>query len=360
MKTQIKKHPRQGGIAVLAAVLLLPLVAMLAFSVDYGYLLKQRARLQRAADAAALAAVRDLVPDEDGEQDFDVAYATVREYAQANIPEISGFSVLDSDIEIGRYDPATIYSGVTLLDDGIADTVRVTLRRDSSANSPVSLFFAHVLGIGDSDVVVTATAVLQKGTFLGPGSGVLPFTIPQHEWDALDDGEEWNVYGDGKIEDDNGNVIPGNWGTCDLGAENNSTSDLRDQIVDGLRQSDLDALHSNNRIPSSEHIDSRHDFNVNGDPGLSAGMKSAVTAVHGESRLVPVYDSVSGHGSGTEFHVVGWAVCKVVDSRFKGSSSSRVTLRKSNLFDGLLKPNPDLSATTGFIDGAFTSPALVE
>ena len=147
-------------------MLLIPLIGMLAFSIDIGYLLKKRAELQRAADAAALAAVRDLVPDSNGDQDLDQVRETVRNYAAMNISDVSGFTVLDSDITIGRFEPETVYTDFTILDDGILDTVRVTLRRDGSANSPIPLFFAGIFGVINSEVSATATAVLQKASIL--------------------------------------------------------------------------------------------------------------------------------------------------------------------------------------------------
>ena len=61
-----------------------------------------------------------------------------------------------------------------------------------------------------------------------------------------------------------------------------------------------------------------------------------------------------------EYHVVGWAVCEVVDSNWKGSKNTYVNIKKATTYDGLLKPNPDLADTEGAIEGAYTSPALVE
>ena len=61
-----------------------------------------------------------------------------------------------------------------------------------------------------------------------------------------------------------------------------------------------------------------------------------------------------------EFHVVGWAVCKVGDSYWNGNKNTHVNIQKSFMYDGLLKPNPDLSVTEGVIEGAFTTPSLVE
>lgn len=355
-----RQHKRKGAIAVFTAILLVPLLGMVAFTVDYGYILKKRADLQRAADAAVLAAVRDLLPDADGYQDLVKVRARVREYVAYNLKEIPDFVVLDSDIEIGRYDPSSVYDNFTLLDWGTFDTVRVTLRFDQQANSPVSLFFARLLGINESAVHATSTAILQKGSRLTPGVGVLPFTIPKAEWDNTQPGEVWSIYGDGRLEDNIGNTIPGNWGTLDIGANLNSTSDMRNQILNGLRQFDLDALYTQGRIPSSEYIDSRVPLNMTGDPGISSGLKLAVTAIEGQQRLIPIYDSAVGDGSHVEFHVVGWAVCEVIDSHWGGDKNTYLRVKKSYTYDALLRPQTDLSISEGVVEGAFAAAAIVE
>ena len=352
-----RKPKRLGANLVLVALLMVPLLAMVAFTVDYGYLLKVRTDLQRAADAAALAAVQDLIPASDGTQDLAAARATVRAYAATNVD--ASFQVLDSDIEIGRYDPATIYSNPTLLSTGIYDTVRVTLRRDSQANSPVSLFFASVLGIHDSDIAVTATAVLQKATTLGPGNDILPFSVPQAMWDTQGETDQWTIYGDGRLEDGDGNEVPGNWGTVDIGGTDNSTDDLVDQINTGLRQEDLDDLAYDGRIPSSTHINCDQPVSLNGDPGLSVGIKSAVRNAHGKKRIVPIYDTLDT-SDGLEFHVVRWGVVTVIDSAWVGEKNTYVKVEKDHVYSGELRPQTNLGNTVNVIEGAFTSPVLVE
>lgn len=351
---------RQGAIAATTALLLIPLAGMLAFAVDYGYVLRERSELQRMADAAALAAVQELVPKADLSQDKAATRAKVREYVLRNLTDFEGFTVLDQDIEIGRFDPATVFTNLTILSDGVADTVRVTLRRDSNTNPGVPMFFARVLGMQTSDVVVTATAVLQKARYLPPGSGVLPFSVPQSQWDNLAEGHVWSIYGDGHLEDASGNRVPGNWGTVDIGISNNSTRDLSDQIRGGLFQDDLNALHGETRIPTNEYIDGDLDFYVNGDTGLSGGMRHAVADVHGETRLIPIYDDLAGHGGGTEFRIVDWGVVQVVNSQFRGNGRTYVEVKKSYLYDGDLRPNHDLSDTSNSISAAFTTPALIE
>jgi hypothetical protein len=165
------------------------------------------------------------------------------------------------------------------------------------------------------------------------------------------------------MKDNDGNVIPGNWGTLDIGNSNNSTSDLSNQILYGLLQIDLNKLYSEGRIPQDDYIDSRQSWYGNGDPGLSVGMKSAIESTHGKTRLIPVYDSISPFpppsGNNVEIHVVGWAVAEVVDSRWQGNPKY-VRIKKSFAYDGLLKPQRDLSITDGVIEGAFTSPVLVQ
>ncbi len=354
-----RRYERRGTILVLVALISVPLIGIVAFAVDYGHLMKVRCDLQRYADCAALAAVQDLVPNETGYQDLAAVRTTARSYVTQNLG--AGFTVLDSDIEMGRFDPTTIYSQVTLLNSGIFDTVRVKLRRDSSANSKVPLFFAKVFGIDDSDVVASGTAVLQKGRYILPGADVLPFAVSKNEWNSLSPGDELVVYGDGRVEDGSGGTVPGNWGTLDIGSTNNSTSDLGNQIVNGLEQADLSALNSDGRIPTDEYIDAQSSTWMQADPGISAGMKGYVRQVHGQTRIIPLYEamSVSG-GDNLEYKITQWGVVKVIDSSWNGAQNISVKVQKAYVYEGDLRPNPSLNGNDDLISGAYTSPALVE
>ncbi len=354
------KFDRRGAVAVLVAVLMVPLLAMVAFAVDYGYVLKVRTDLQRTADAAALAAVQTLIPEADGTQDLDAVRATLRTYATSNTE--NSFQVLDADIEMGRYDPATIYSNLTLLNTGTFDTVRVTMRYDATANSRVALFFAQALGINDAAVTATATAVLQKARYLEPGTDVLPFAMPSDVWESHDPGDEWSVYGDGTLQDSSGNTIPGNWGTLDIGPQSNGTSELNDQILNGIDQADLDALYADGRIDDASYIDGNKSITLNGDPGLSTGLKNSVQQIYGQKRMVPIYEPLQGpmQGNNVEFTVTGWGVVEVVDSNWGGAHDTYVTVRKAYMYDGSIRPQPDLRETENIIEAVYTSPVLVE
>ena len=351
---------RSGVIAPLVALLLIPILGAIALAVDYGYLLALRTDLQRAADQAALAAVQELIPAPDGTQDLDSVRAAVRHYAEQNL-DLNNFQIDDADIEIGRYDPATIYTNFTILNSGIFDTVRVTLRRDDVTNGSVSLYFARVLGIEQSDVMATATAVLQKARYLPDGSDVLPMSIPQSTWDSQNPGDTWTIYGDGKVLDTTGQQIPGNWGTLDIGSTSNSTSDLDEQIRYGLDQNDLDSLYSDGSIPDNTHIDSQDPMWLNADTGISTGLKHSVRSVHGDTKLIPIYDTVNDSGGNNlQYHIVGWGVVKVVTSNWGGAKNTWVNIQKAYTYDGDLIAHGDLSETGEIIEAAYTAPVLVQ
>lgn len=370
---------RRGTLAILGGALMVAMLGLAAFSVDYGYLLKVRTDMQRIADAAALAATQDLIPDDNGNQNLTAVRAAVRSSVAGNVDDPS-FQVANADIEIGRYDPDTIYSGVTLRNTGIFDTVRVTLRRDGNVNPNVTLFFARILGTDTTAVTATSTAVLQKAMLLEPGADVMPFSIPLDVWQGKAPGEQWSIYGDGRLEDPIGNPIPGNWGTVDIGATINATSDINTQILNGLRQSDLDHLYSDSRIGQNTHIDAEDTFWANADPGMSSGMKHGVEPVHGEMRIVPIYDQLNtdeddddgngngnGNGNGSnsggnnlEYRIVRWGVVKIIDSSWNGNNANTyVEVQKNYMYSGELRAKNDLSAPAK-IDGAYTSPVLVK
>jgi hypothetical protein len=356
---KIRKTQRTGGVAVLLCLMLLPLMALMALFVDYGFLVYVRADLQRAADQATLAAVRDLVPDEFGNQDLTAVRATVREYLAANLD--ANFSIPDSDIEIGRYNPTTIYSSVDLLNSGIFDTVRITVRRDELANRSVSLFFARIFNKDTSEVKARSTAILQRARYLEPGAEIFPVTILQNTWNRMELGESTSIYGDGRIEDASGNAIPGNWGTVDIGSNSNSTTELSNQIQNGLSQNDLNALNSQGSIPTSNYIDSQQNpLVLNGDTGFSSGVKHAVAGAHGKIKLIPIYKKSTSKGGGLEFDIVGWGAVEIVDSNWSGANNSQIIIRKSYRYDGFLRPNIDLRDIDDSIDSVFTSPVLAE
>ncbi len=351
---------RRGATAILMAVLTVPLLGLLAFAVDYGYLLYLRTDMQRVADQAALAAVRELVPDPFGDQNLDTVRDVAKEYVERNFGE--QYTVNDSDITIGRFEPSTIYSGnPQILTDGIADTVRITLRQDEDTNGSITLYFARLLDKNQQDLSVVSTAALQKARYLAPGTDLLPIAISTQAWNRLDPGDEISIYGDGRLTDDRNKAIPGNWGTIDVGANSNSTRDLKDQISNGLSQSDLNDLHRQGTIPTSEYIDSQLDIEVNGDTGFSGGLKNALEPEVGNTKLIPIHKgNLNGKGGNLSLEVVEWGVVTITNVHFKGGKSSRLKVQKAYIYDQDLRPQLDLSDTSDVIEGAYTGSVLIQ
>lgn len=138
---------RHGAIAVFAAVILVILLAFIAFAVDTGVVAVSRTQLQTAADAAAMAAAQSL----------GLADSEVREAARriARLNTTSSFVVRDQDIEFGYWDASKRTFTPTAQQ---SNAVRVTVRRDQTSNGRTSLFFGRVLGMGQVDVRASAIA----------------------------------------------------------------------------------------------------------------------------------------------------------------------------------------------------------
>ncbi|MEZ6067518.1 MAG: VWA domain-containing protein [Planctomycetaceae bacterium] len=137
---------RRGIIMVITAVMLIVLFAFVAFSVDVGYMTLTKGQLQNAADAAAMAGVRELANGENAVQD------AAKEIALEN--EAAGYpvSLANGDILIGRFDYASKTFTPTA---GSANAVQVTAR---VADQP--LFFAPILKSHDFDMSATGIAML--------------------------------------------------------------------------------------------------------------------------------------------------------------------------------------------------------
>ncbi len=178
----------RGATAVTVAVMLLMLLSMGALSIDIGHSLVARNELQNVADAAALAGARELGLIYEGLPPFQqYGYqltnpAPVRNAVQniAAQNQAAGVSVAvnTSDIHIGQWNDAAKTFTVT---NTFPNAVRVTARRDASANGPVSTFLANVMGVSSVSVNSFATAAL---TFLSqtvPGELDVPFAISS-EW----------------------------------------------------------------------------------------------------------------------------------------------------------------------------------
>ncbi len=147
----------KGGIAILTVFGLVPLIAAAALAVDLNHVYTERSRLQIAADAAALAAVKHL-------PNTSAAKVAAIDFATRNMPAESHGGVLaEDDIEIGNWN-SELRSFTP--DTSPLNAVRVVTRRSDGNGNSFSLLFARVFGIDQMELIKTATAASSNGPAL--------------------------------------------------------------------------------------------------------------------------------------------------------------------------------------------------
>jgi hypothetical protein len=324
------------------------MLAFVAFACDVGYLCVIRTELQRAADAAALAAAWELA-DEDGPGDTPTsteveqrARDVAAEFAALNLVGQKACVLADDDVEIGYIaDPADPESPLVPYDDEhLPNAVRVRVQRTSAANGQVPLFFARVLGHDQAGVNATATAVLQceiRG-FQAPASGnlgIMPIALDVESWDAMIAGQGSDDYGyseeDGSVSQSSDGVLEinlypeetgsaGNRGTIDIGGLNNSTEDIERQIVDGVSAEDLQAL---NDAGGTLELDMESELVLQGDTGLSAAIKDELESIVGLPRIIPLYSKVENPGNNALYTITRWVGVRVMYVNLTGSMNQK-------------------------------------
>lgn len=157
-----KRRARRAIAAVYVAVSMTVIMGMAAMAVDLSAMYSAKAELQRAADAAALAAAGQLGAE--GVDDVQGAAIEVADqYARLNaVLRTSAGLASESDVEFGKavYDEDTGRFAFEPSGDAF-DSVRVTLRRDESAGSgPIPAMFGKFLGHQSTSMEARAAAVL--------------------------------------------------------------------------------------------------------------------------------------------------------------------------------------------------------
>lgn len=341
---------RRGAVTVLAAILCVVMLAMVAFSVDIGYLLATKEEMQRTADAAALAACWDysknLADGDDAASSELAARNTAEQYAFNNVVSKAGPAIdlnaannAEGDLVFGYindlYNPDASFNTSAA---GLYNAVRVRVRKDANLNGEVPMFFANVLGHHSQSMHVTATAAMVRDIrgFQTPNNGVnikiLPFALDldtYNEWMAgyADDDWSWNseyksIYPgeDGRLEVNlypQGTGSPGNRGTVDIGSSNNSTNDIARQILQGISYQDME--HHNHSLA----FDDEGKLYLNGDTGISAGIKDELAAIKGQPRIIPIFEEVNGPGNNAMYTIVKWMGVRIMDVKLTGPMSKK-------------------------------------
>jgi hypothetical protein len=344
---------RKGTITVLGAALSIVLIAMVAFSVDIGYVLSAKEELQRTADASALAACweygQKLSNGNTSTESIGYARSTAVQYASSN--HVTGNAMtLDSntsnepggDLVFGYIaDFENSQSEFQTNSSNGVNAVRIRLHKNSTSNGEVPFFFARVFGLQGQVLETEAIAgmVCDVKGFRAPADGtnvdILPYALDLETWNNLINGNSsdnyrWNADtsqiesgSDGWVEVNlfpQGTGSPGNRGTVDIGGCNNSTSDIARQILHGISPEDFQDFAAQGR--TLEFNDAGKLY-LNGDTGISAGVKDELAAIKGQPRIIPIFESVSGNGNNAEYTIVKWQGIRIMAVKLTGSMSQK-------------------------------------
>jgi Flp pilus assembly protein TadG len=261
----------RGAVAVVVALVMVPLVAFAAISVDVAAMWWEKQQLRTGADAGALAIAQDCAKS-----------------APACLTPAFTAQQLVSD----NHPRSEAAGSVTSLSAG-----RVTVRASSTRNH----LFAPVLGV--SSTVISAESTVAWGAPSG-GRAVLPLTFSWCEWQQQTLGGlvsgtiPRTIYltktsGTIGCTGPSNNVVPGGFGwlTADSGTCNSTTA-------------------AGNTVMS--------------DPGNSVPTScatSSMAAVQNKNVLLPIFDSSAGTGSGATYHIYGYAAFTITGYHFGGQYS---------------------------------------
>jgi len=354
MSSQRNRTDRKGNVLVLAVILMAAMFAFLAFAVDIGYLSVVRSELQRTADAAAIAAAWELLDEEalrGGDSSYcmeDNARTLASQYATWNVVMGDGMGLAQQDVAVGYLaDPFDRSAEVDFQSECSPNAVQVCVRKTADQNGTVPFFFARTLGYDGTATQAQATAVLLKD-FIGWRSStsgdnveMLPFALDLETWLELlagnaEDHWSWNVElrevqsgSDGILEVNlfpQGTGSPGNRGTVDIGSSNNSTADIARQILEGISAEDL-AYHG-----GELKLDANGQLELNGDTGISAGVKDELASIKGRPRIIPIFSQVTGPGNNAQYTIVRFAGIRIMDVKLTGKmKSKRVIVQPANV-----------------------------
>lgn len=345
------RQERRGGVAVYVLVSAPLVIGFGALAVDIGMLYSAQAEIQRTADAAALAAAAGLLGDDRilGGADLDELIDDARDratYTAGANPLIHLSPIVDplQDVDVG-YVPDLNFASSEMVIGGpeLPNAITVRVWRDSGHGGSIALFFARFLGADEKDLGAQATAGFQDGivgyevTETSGNADVLPFSLHVDSWNALKSGAAFTSDNYG-YDEENGAVTngpdgipelnlfpgagetqlpPGNFGTVDIGSPDNSAADLARQILYGISAADL--AYFGGRLEFGED----GTLVLNGDTGISAGMRQELDSIKGQPRSIPLFNHVQGNGNNAMFTIEKFVGIRILNVRLTGRMSQK-------------------------------------
>jgi hypothetical protein len=335
-----RRSGRSGSVLIVTLLMMVAMLIVVAMAVDLGYVQMAATEMQRSADAAAEAGAWKLLGTVSSGQAVDqTALAAVRatagQFAGLNMVTQTAPDLAVEDAVIGSLVYPFNQTSFTFDTPSRFNAVSVHVRRTTAQNGEIGLFFARVMGVASCPLQTQATAAFCNNVkgFRFPSSGqnlgFLPFALDKETWDGLmaggvtDDDYRWNLDtkqvspGTDNIKEINlypqGTGCPGNRGTVNIGASNNSTAHISSQIRNGLSEADL-AFHG-----GELKLDANGHLYLSGDPGISAGVKDDLASIIGQPLILPIFDQVTGNGNNATYRIVGFVGVRILYVKLTGS-----------------------------------------
>jgi len=333
------RRPRTGSVLILTSVMLIVLVGVMAFALDFASVHASKAEMRRSADSAAMAACWQLYQEKVNASPepiaLDQVFETANRYAFENPIGKQGprLSRDTADVRVGYVNwLSRPEADLDLYDYNLFNAVEVTVRRTAQSNGELPLNFARIFGIYSQRMEVTARAGLAtsiNGFELDDPNdklNLMPFAVDEETWnlalsnvgednyshhaDYGDDAQSITSGTDGQVEL---TLYPGvtgsqaNRGTVDLGGGENSTDRVSRQILEGVSKQDLEAFGRPLKIGDDGRL------MMGGDPGISAGFKEELASVIGKQRMIMVYSEMDGDGNNGAYTIVKFVGVRVMD-----------------------------------------------
>jgi len=95
---------------------------------------------------------------------------------------------------------------------------------------------------------------------------------------------------------------------------------------------------------------------LNGDTGISAGIKDELFSIIGKKRIIPIYSSVAGNGNNAMYTIVRLEGIRILDVKLTGSKNEkRVIIQPAKM----VARNAILSSTGTRSSDFLVSPVMI-
>ena len=310
-----KMHEQHGVVSLIMAVSTTMLLGFTALAIDLGHAWMVEQELQNVADAAALAGAGQL-----GQVYLGLSVEDQRTYfltsadKQIVVDQINSLSLNSyaggillafrgEDIEVGVWDSTTkTFTTVPPDTPGSPSptAVRVQVRRDETANTPLPTYLGGIFGVEEIDITASATAALTSVGTAAPGAIGAPIAISEAWLDTATCGGNIKFYPTGDIDGCAG------WHT--FTDPNSSAANLKD-IIQGLTDSSY---------TSPEAYTGQTLFEFNG--GTLASIFNDFEALYDAKKdadnnwsvMVPVYSGTDCSNTSGPIMIVGFVTATIL------------------------------------------------